>query len=61
MLKDLLVMLAGFAAGALMGYAIARLQGFDPFAAAGSAPGLVLTVFGGLLGLRIARRWHASK
>jgi len=60
-LKELLVMLAGFAAGALVGYAIARLQGFDPFIAGSGMPGLVLTVFGGLMGLRLARRWYARK
>ncbi len=54
-------MLVGFAAGALMGYAIARLQGFDPFAPGGGLPGLVLTAFGGLIGLRLARRWHGRK
>lgn len=60
MLKDLLLTVAGFAVGALLGYAIARLQGFDPFSpGSGLLPGLVLTALGGLVGLRIARRWHA--
>ncbi len=60
-LKDLLVMLAGFAVGALLGYAIARLQGFDPFVPGSGVASLVLTALGGLVGLRIARRWFAQR
>lgn len=63
-LKDLGVMLLGFAAGAVVGYLVARLQGFDPFLPApGSSalPGLVLIVLGGLVGLRLARRWHSRR
>ncbi|MDP3702051.1 MAG: hypothetical protein Q8R72_14225 [Hylemonella sp.] len=60
-LKDLLVMLAGFAVGALLGYAIARLQGFDPFVPGSGMAGLVLTALGGLVGLRVARRWFAKR
>jgi len=57
-------MLIGFAVGAVVGYAIARLQGFDIFvqtAGASALPGLVLTALGGLIGLRIARRWHKRR
>ncbi len=59
--KDLLVTLAGFAVGALVGYAIARLQGIDPFIPGNGVAGLVLTALGGLVGLRIARRWVAKR
>ncbi len=60
-LKDLLVTLAGFAVGALVGYGIAWLQGLDPFIPGNGVAGLVLTALGGLVGLRIARRWFAPK
>lgn len=63
-LRDLLVMLLGFAAGAVVGYLVALLQGFDPFnpvPGSSALPGLVLTALGGLVGLRLARRWHVRR
>jgi hypothetical protein len=55
---------AGFVGGALLGFAIGRLLGWDIFAAGyggGSIAGLVLAGLGGGAGVQIARRLRASR
>lgn len=56
--KDLLVLAGSFAAGAVIGYVIARLQGMDTLE--GSAAGLVITLLGGAFCLRLAWRVRAA-
>ncbi|RYF01730.1 MAG: hypothetical protein EOO32_02845 [Comamonadaceae bacterium] len=54
----------GFVGGALAGYWIAHLAGFDIFAegyGASSLLGIALVGLGGGLGLHGARRWRASR
>lgn len=51
----------GFVGGALLGFWIGRLIGWDIFAAGysnASIGGIVLVGFGGGLGLQLARRWR---
>jgi hypothetical protein len=54
----------GFIGGALLGFWMGRLVGWDVFAA-GYGPttiaAIVLVGLGGGLGLQIARRWRASR
>ena len=57
-LKDILVLAGSFAAGAVIGYFVARLQGMD--ALDGSAAGLVITLLGGAFCLRLAWRLLAA-
>ncbi|MEK9802980.1 MAG: hypothetical protein VW475_06205 [Curvibacter sp.] len=57
-LKNLLVLAGSFAAGAVLGYFIARLQGMD--ALAGSQAGLVITLLGGVVCLRLAWRLYVA-
>jgi hypothetical protein len=56
--KDLLVLAGSFLAGAVIGYFIARLQGMD--ALAGSQAGLVITLLGGAVCLRLAWRLRVA-
>jgi hypothetical protein len=54
----------GFVGGALAGFWLARLLGFDVFSAGydtASIFGIVLVGLGGGLGLQAARRWRAAK
>ncbi len=54
----------GFVAGALIGFAIARVLGLDPLAAGYSNSaigGIVLCGLGGGAGVHLARRWRASR
>jgi hypothetical protein len=54
----------GFVGGALLGFWIAKLLGFDIFApgyGSASIVGIVAVGAGGGLGLQIARRWRAAK
>lgn len=54
----------GFMGGALIGFWIGRLLGWDIFAqgyGADSIGGIVLVGVGGGLGLQIARRWRAKQ
>ncbi len=56
-LKDILVLIGSFLAGCVIGYFIARLQGMDALAATGDrSAGLVITLLGGLVCLRLAWR-----
>lgn len=51
----------GFVGGALLGFWLGRLLGWDIFAAGysnASIGGIVLTGLGGGLGLQLARRWR---
>jgi F0F1-type ATP synthase assembly protein I len=51
----------GFVGGALLGFWLGRLLGFDIFAAGygnASVGGIVLVGLGGGAGLQIARRWR---
>lgn len=57
-LKDILVLAGSFAAGAVIGYFIARLQGMD--ALAGSSAGLVIALLGGVVCLRLAWRLQVA-
>ena len=55
---------AGFVAGALIGFAIARLLGLDPLAAGygdSSIGGIVLCGLGGGAGGHLARRWRTAR
>jgi hypothetical protein len=54
----------GFVGGALAGYWLGRLLGFDIFSdgyGAGSLVGIVLVGLGGGVGLQGARRWRAAR
>lgn len=54
----------GFVAGALFGFAIARLLGLDPMAAGfdnSAIGGIVLCGLGGGAGVQLARRWRAGR
>ena len=54
----------GFVAGALIGFAIARLLGMDPLAAGygnSAVGGIVLCGLGGGAGVHLARRWRAAR
>lgn len=54
----------GFVGGALVGFWVGRLLGWNIFAAGygnESIGGIVLVGFGGGLGLQLARRWQASQ
>jgi hypothetical protein len=54
----------GFVGGALVGYWVGRLLGWNIFAAGygnESIGGIVLVGLGGGLGLQLARRWQASQ
>ncbi len=55
---------AGFVAGALIGFAIARLLGLDPLADGyrnSTLGGIVLCGLGGGAGVHLARRWRAGR
>jgi hypothetical protein len=54
----------GFVGGALLGFWIGRLVGWDVFASGydlTSIGGIVLVGLGGGLGLQLAKRWQASR
>jgi len=54
----------GFVGGALLGFWLGHLLGFDIFApgyGTASLVGIVLVGLGGGLGLHAARRWQASR
>ena len=54
----------GFVGGALLGFWLARVLGFDIFAAGysnASIAGIVMVGIGGGLGLQLARRWRRSR
>lgn len=54
----------GFVGGALAGYWLGRLVGFDIFSegyGTGSLVGIVLVGLGGGIGLQGARRWRAAR
>ena len=54
----------GFVGGALVGFWVGRLLGWNIFAAGygyESIGGIVLVGLGGGLGLQLARRWQASQ
>lgn len=54
----------GFVGGALLGFWIARLLGFDVFAEGytnASIAGIVMVGLGGGLGLQLARRWRKAR
>lgn len=54
----------GFVGGALAGYWLGRLLGFDIFSegyGTGSLVGIVLVGLGGGIGLQGARRWRATR
>ena len=54
----------GFFAGALAGFWLGRLLGFDLFSegyGAASIAGIALVGIGGGLGLHLARRWRAAR
>jgi hypothetical protein len=54
----------GFVGGALLGFWIGRLIGWDIFAPGygnASIGGIVLVGFGGGLGLQLARRWRSRQ
>ncbi len=53
----------GFVGGALVGFWIGRLLGFDVFSAGysnTSIVGIAMVGLGGGLGLQVARRWRAT-
>ena len=57
LLQNILVLAGSFLAGCVIGYFIARLQGMDALAATGDrSAGLVITLLGGLVCLRLAWR-----
>lgn len=58
LLQDILVLAGSFLAGAVIGYFIARLQGMD--ALAGNSGGMVITLLGGLVCLRLAWRLQVA-
>ena len=54
----------GFLGGALLGWGLAHVLGFDLFATgygAGSIAAIVMVGLGGGLGLQMARRWRRSR
>lgn len=54
----------GFVGGALAGFGLARLLGFDLFAEGYGAASLIAIAavgLGGGLGLQLARRWHRAR
>ena len=54
----------GFVGGALLGFWIGRLIGWDVFASGygiDSIGGILLVGVGGGLGLQLARKWQASR
>jgi len=54
----------GFVGGALLGFWLGRLIGWDVFASGydiNSIGGIVLVGLGGGLGLQLAKRWQASR
>jgi len=54
----------GFVGGALLGFWLGRVLGFDIFAAGytnASIAGIVMVGLGGGLGLQLARRWRRSR
>jgi hypothetical protein len=54
----------GFVGGALLGFWLGRLIGWDIFASGygtDSIGGILLVGLGGGLGLQLARKWHASR
>ena len=54
----------GFVGGALVGFWIGQLLGWDLFApgyGAGSIGAILLTGLGGGVGLQVARRWRAAR
>jgi hypothetical protein len=54
----------GFVGGALLGFWLGRLIGWDIFASGygtDSIGGILLVGLGGGLGLQWARKWHASR
>ncbi len=54
----------GFVGGALIGFWVGKLIGFDIFANGygyGSIGGILLVGVGGGLGLQLARKWQASR
>ncbi len=54
----------GFVGGALLGFWIGRLVGWDVFASGygiDSIGGILLVGLGGGLGLQLARKWQASR
>ena len=54
----------GFVGGALLGFWIGRLVGWDVFASGygiDSIGGILLVGLGGGLGLQLAKRWQASR
>ena len=54
----------GFVGGALLGFWLGRVLGFDIFAAGytnASIAGIVMVGIGGGLGLQLARRWRRSR
>jgi uncharacterized membrane protein YdjX (TVP38/TMEM64 family) len=54
----------GFVGGALLGFWLGRLLGWDLFApgyGGGSIGAILLTGLGGGLGLQVARRWRAAR
>jgi len=55
---------SGFLCGALLGYGLAYLLGFDVFAkgyGAASMAGILLVGLGGGLGVQLARHWLGKK
>ena len=54
----------GFVGGALLGFWIGRLVGWDVFASGysiDSIGGILLVGLGGGIGLQLAKRWQASR
>jgi hypothetical protein len=54
----------GFVGGALLGFWLGRVLGFDIFAAGytnASIAGIVMVGIGGGLGLQLARRWRRNR
>jgi hypothetical protein len=54
----------GFVGGALLGFWIGQLLGWDLFApgySSGSIGAILLTGLGGGVGLQVARRWRAAR
>lgn len=55
---------AGFVGGALLGFWLGRLLGFDIFAPGysnGTLVGIVMCGLGGGLGVQLARRWRRGR
>jgi hypothetical protein len=64
LLYEGLVDAGGFLCGALAGYGVARVLGFDLFASgygAASMGGIVMVGIGGGLGVQLARHWFVRK